>query len=115
MRYLIISLSLLALAVAFAALPALAQDDCAPNVCVDYQGNTLEITPSDGYLQAVVVEERTLTIKGFDGTSTEQQVKVAIFVQDGSTYRLAREDVVPQAGNMRNAVLGDTFILSEVN
>jgi hypothetical protein len=111
-RFLLIGAALLALT----ALPVVAQDttDCAADhVCVDYANQTLEIDPADGFLQSIVVEERTLTIKDFDGTHTEQQVKVATFVQDGTTYRLDREDVVAQAGILKDAQLGDSFSLIE--
>lgn len=93
---------------------ASAQDDCPESyVCVDYSTAVIEIDPSLGFLQSFVVEERGLTIKALDGTMTEQQVKVATFIQDGDTYRLEREDIVPQSGIFSKARLGDVYTLQE--
>jgi hypothetical protein len=98
---------------ALTALPVVAQDttDCAKGfVCVDYGNSVVEIDPSQGFLQSVVVQERTLTIKDFDGTKTEQQVMVATFVSDGDSYRLDREDIEPQIGIFKDAQLGDVYV-----
>lgn len=102
---------------ALALLPnaARTQDDCTEgHVCVDYgASSTVEIDPSLGFLQSIVVEERKLTITDFDGTTTQLQVKVATFVADGDAYQLAREDIVPQDGSFADAALNDVFILSK--
>lgn len=90
-----------------------AQDDCPEEqICVDLsETQVVEIDPSLGFLQSIVIEERELTITDFDGTTTEQQVKLATFVENGDTYKLEREDIEPQDGIFANAQLGDVFVL----
>lgn len=104
-----------AVLLALMGLPATAQDDCTDGfVCVDYGSQVVEIDPSLGFLQSLVVEERTLTITDFDGTRTEPQVKLATFIQDDDTYRLEREDVVPQDGPYEDARLSDVYTPQKV-
>jgi hypothetical protein len=118
MRRTLIALTLLALAIAGGAAVA-AQDqaeECpAQHVCVDYGKNdTFAIDPAQGFYQAIVVAERDLTIRDFDGTRTTRKVTLAGFVADGDTFTLEGEHTVERAGQFANAELGDVFVLAEV-
>lgn len=95
---------------------ASAQDDCPKErSCVSYGSQVIEFDPADGFLQSVIVEERSLTITDFDGTRTEPQVKVATFAEDGDSFSLVREDIEPQAGIFADAQLGDAYTLQKAN
>jgi hypothetical protein len=107
-------LTLLAVAIAGGAAVA-AQDDCPPqHVCVDYGKNdTFAIDPAQGFYQAIVVAERDLTIRDFDGERTNRKVTLAGFVADGDTFTLEGEHTVDRSGQFANAELGDVFVLAE--
>lgn len=88
--------------------------DCPKNtVCVEYAGSIVEIDPTLGFYQSIVVEERTVTIRTLNDTTIQRWVKVASFASDGDAYVLAREDTVERTGVFANADLGDVFILQE--
>jgi hypothetical protein len=91
-----------------------AQAPCAkPAVSVDYGTQVIDVDPCQGFLQAVVVEERTLKVKTFDGTTNQQQVTLATIVANGDTYEVLREDVEDRAGAFAAASLGDVYVLSK--
>lgn len=102
--------------IVLSATPILAhaQEPCSkPAVPVDYGTQVIDVDPCQGFLQSIVVEERTLKIKDFDGTSTQQQVKLATVVENGDSYELLREDVEDRAGVFADADLGDVYVLGE--
>jgi hypothetical protein len=99
-------------AVAFAQPVA----DCpAAHVCVEYAGSVIEISPAQGFLQQIVVEEHTTTIKDFNGERTlEFMVKVASFQALGDSYEVVDERLVEREGIYAGADLGDVYVMGEV-
>lgn len=93
---------------------ATAQDACpVAHVCVDYEDNTIAIDPAQGPVQAVVVQERSVTLTDFTGSSERHQATLAVYIASGDAYELAKEVTVEQSGKFANAELGDIFDLTE--
>lgn len=90
------------------------EGDCpAAHVCVAYKADTIAIDPAQGPIQALIVEERTTTIRDFDGERSNAKVKLAAFVIDGETYTLAHELTVERSGIFAGAELGSVYVLAE--
>jgi hypothetical protein len=100
-------------------VPAIAQapaTNCpAAHVCVEYAGSVIEIDPAQGFLQQIVVEEHTTTIRVFDGERTlESAVKVATFQALKDSYAVVDERLVVREGIYAKADLGDVYVMGEV-
>ena len=93
-----------------------AQDnECPPEFsCVGYQGYVIEVDPALGPFQAIVVEDRTTTIRDLDGESIERTVMVIGLAQEEGKYTIHHAWTVDRSGPFAQADVGDVFILSEV-
>lgn len=92
-----------------------AQEAACPQeyVCVAYKNDTIAIDPAQGFYQAVVVAERDITIRDFDGEQVSRKVTLAGFAADGDTFTLEGERTVDRAGPFAEASLGDVYVLVE--
>jgi len=96
------------------AAVATAQDACPVDfVCVEYEDNIIAIDPAAGPVQAVVVQERSVTLIDFSGSSERNQATLAVYISDGDTYALADEVMVNREGRFADAELGTFYDLAE--
>lgn len=107
-------LALVAL-MALTGVVARAQDDDCPadHACVTYKNDTIAIDPEMGFFQAIVVEERDVTVRDFDGERTTRKVTFAGFAANGDTFAVQGEHTVARDGLFVEADLGDVFVLVE--
>lgn len=102
---------------AIALLPtvALAQGHCPDAyVCVDYEGQVIEVDPSGGHYQEIVVEERSITVKTLDGLiNSNEKVTLLPLISNGDSYTKGDLIVEAKTGIYAEAELGDVFILGE--
>jgi hypothetical protein len=92
--------------------------------CVVYQNadgtkDTLQLDPTEGVYQEIVVEVRTQTIVTLSGTSNGPiTVKLAGFLEKNGdsegVYELVKEHVEPKDGIYKDAELGDSYGLTEL-
>lgn len=94
---------------------AQAQDVACPvaHVCVDYEGNTIVLDPADGPVQAVTVQERVVTLTGFEGATERHSATLAVYIANGDSYVFADEVIVDVEGAFAGAELETFYKLTE--
>lgn len=105
-----------------ASMAAEAQvDDCPIGFfCVVYNDpNTdndpvIEIDPTLGPVQAVVVRERHDKVTDFGGTANSNTITMAIFVKSGEGFVYDRSYTILQDGRFAALSFGDALTLTEV-
>lgn len=83
------------------------------HVCVEYDDTAIAIDPLQGPVQAVVVQEETITTTTFSGTEVTSRATLAVWIASGDTFSYVDDLQVEQVGAFAGAELGDVYQLAK--